>query len=196
MGAFSTTMGASSTTMGASSTTMAYANGRFIEHEHNRRVSQIQQDGQPCYLFCCLDSSNGRAKIETVPMNGWIHLCTDQAVADAPWQYHISLGFNDGTVAWWRTWAALFMKWDGKAHTLRIDRVSRNCTMMLAPWDPLYSCPCVKALRLMDTRHNAGGYCLSISAWVGCTAPTFFSSTITQVVCASVGLANRCVSEI
>ena len=110
------------------------------------RRSLIERVGITCTLRCSSWERRDRfCYIDVVPIigQGFVHICTEEAVAVAPWQYHISL------CQWrplrpndlWTAWTRVCQRWDGQYVHLTVEKTHKTCVVVLAPTNP----PCMDA---------------------------------------------------
>ena len=147
---------------------------RPINDTRSDLIHKIITYGQPCRLMCVLEKSGAmyRVKIEIEPLEGWQPLCHSDDIR--PWQYHISLGtITVGTYPlppnfvpvdnfdFWADWKEVIKTFHNKVHYLKIERVSRNFTMMLSETDSIQQNAAVGRLRDRDRGHSLQ---LSVSA--------------------------------
>ena len=148
---------------------------RPVNHTRAVLLDDIIMHGQPCRLKCVLEKSASltyRVKIEIEPLEGWQPLCHSDDIR--PWQYHISLGTINVNTAplplnfipednfdFWADWKEVINTFHNKVHCLKIERVSRNFTMMLSATDSIQQNAAVGRLRYRDHCHSLQ---LSVSA--------------------------------
>ena len=136
--------------MDSSMETDEEAEGRFPPQRQREVEMAVIKHGLPCRTI--LEVTEQRMQIILEPLEGWIHISTDECVAAAPFPYHISL-----CAPWNATSdeiAALRLEVDDKEVVMVVERITLGyCAVVENAFGPFF--------RML---HSRGWHsCISIS---------------------------------
>ena len=124
---------------------MEWVQTRPPSDEYFTRKARLEQQGLACRLAVKWD--NHFARVELIPLPGFIHLATEESVRHelaSGWRPHISLTKWTGDP---EAFNRLVQRWDGVETVLSVDYVTDGAVAVLS-WDGLGADPDAWALYL------------------------------------------------